>query len=270
MLGDVVDLLVCPVCGNGLVLGSGVVRCAGGHGFDVARQGYVSLLVGSRAPGTADTAAMVAARQEFLGRGHYAPLAVRLAEVVRGGPSGVVLDAGAGTGYYLAEAVTGRGIALDVSKHAIRRAARAHDRIGAVVADVWRPLPVRDASVDVVINVFAPRNGPEFARVLRPGGRLVVVTPTPRHLEPLVAELGLLTVDEEKDRRVTESLRGLFAETGSRTLEFPMELGPADVEAVVGMGPSAWHSDLAAIRGRIGDLVTVTASFRMSTFEPIV
>jgi 23S rRNA (guanine745-N1)-methyltransferase len=266
MLGDIADLLICPVCGGDLVLGDGVMRCPDGHGFDVARQGYVSLLTGSRAPGTADTPAMVAARQEFLGQGHYAPLALRLAETVRRGPSEVVLDAGAGTGYYLARAITGRGIALDVSKHALKRAARAHERIGAVVADVWRPLPIRDASVDVVINVFAPRNGPEFARVLRPGGRLVVVTPGPDHLAPLVDELGLLTVDGEKGRRVTESLRGLFTETENSTWTFPIELGPEAIETVVGMGPNAWHSDPAAIRRRIPDSLTVTASFSMSTF----
>jgi 23S rRNA (guanine745-N1)-methyltransferase len=162
------------------------------------------------------------------------------------------------------------GIALDVSKHAVRRAARAHPRLGAVVADVWRPLPVASGAVDVLLNVFAPRNGAEFARVLRPGGVLVVVTPTSRHLEPLVERLGLLSVDESKERRTAESLGGRFRATGRSVREFPLHLRHADVEAVVGMGPSAWHVDAEVMRREITglpDTSTVTASFNISTFE---
>ncbi|MER5650073.1 putative RNA methyltransferase [Streptosporangium sp. NPDC002524] len=273
MLDDVVEHLACPVCRGSLELGERVLRCALGHGFDVARQGYVSLLTGSRVPGTADSAAMVAARDAFLAAGHYAPLAEAVAGACRTGAK-VVADAGAGTGHYLARALDGLpeavGVALDVSKHAIRRAARAHPRLGAVVADVWRPLPLGDDTIDVLLNVFAPRNGAEFARVLKGSGELVVVTPTSRHLSPLVERLGLLSVDDAKERRVAESLNDHFVETGRSALAFEMTLGHDAVEAVVGMGPSAWHTDTEVMRRRIVELpemCLVEASFRMSIFE---
>ncbi|GAA3310313.1 hypothetical protein GCM10020219_015770 [Nonomuraea dietziae] len=83
MLADIVDYLACPVCRDGLRLTDGSLRCGQGHGFDVARQGYVSLLTGSQAPGTADSPAMVAARADFLAAGHYAPLADALAKAVQ-------------------------------------------------------------------------------------------------------------------------------------------------------------------------------------------
>ena len=169
-LTDIVDYLICPVCGDALSLDGRVVGCPRGHVFDVARQGYVSLLTGSQAPGTADSTAMVTAREAFLGAGHFDPLAEAVAGACRT-EARVVADAGAGTGHYLSrvldhlpEAV---GMALDVSKHAIKRAARAHPRLGAVVADVWRPLPVRDGAVDTLLNVFAP---PKWGRV-RPGAQ---------------------------------------------------------------------------------------------------
>lgn len=319
MLADIVDFLACPVCAEPVRLGQGSLRCGRGHAFDVARQGYVSLLVGSRPPGTADSAEMVAARAAFLAAGHYAPLADALAGTVQGrllekcrhigafsysadgdgvkayGGGGtetagretghprepVIVDAGAGTGYYLAAALdaAGRGIgmAFDVSKHAVRRAARAHPRLGAFVADVWRRLPIGDGVADVLLNVFAPRNGPEFRRVLRPGGGLVVVTPAPGHLSPLVEELGLLSVDAGKERRVARALEG-FAEIDRREIVFPMELGPAEVAAVVGMGPSAWHTGereleegIARVFGRNSagnrKKVVAEACFRLSTFE---
>jgi SAM-dependent methyltransferase len=146
------------------------------------------------------------------------------------------------------------------------------------VADVWRPLPIRDGVADVVIDVFAPRNGPEFRRILRPDGVVVVVTPARTHLSPLVEELGLLSVDEEKERRVARSMEG-FAETGRRSIEFDMELDPGDIAQVVGMGPSAWHTDAADLEKRISGYASrnvskrrpkaVThAAFHLSIFEP--
>ncbi|MFB9840727.1 putative RNA methyltransferase, partial [Actinoallomurus acaciae] len=80
MLTDVVSLLRCPVCGADLTLGGRSLRCPARHAFDVARQGYAGLLTGNVRTGTADTAAMVAARAEFLDGGHYAPLAGLVAE----------------------------------------------------------------------------------------------------------------------------------------------------------------------------------------------
>ncbi|WP_431897046.1 putative RNA methyltransferase [Nonomuraea sp. bgisy101] len=278
MLADIVEHLRCPVCRDGLRLEAGGVRCGQGHVFDVARQGYVSLLTGSQAPGTADSPAMVAARADFLAAGHYAPLAGALAEtagavIPASAESPVVADAGAGTGYYVSavlDAVPGAtGMAFDISKHAVKRAAKAHDRVGAFVADVWKPLPVKDGVADVVMNVFAPRNGAEFARIMRPGGNLIVVTPAGDHLSPLVRELGLLSVDEAKEHRVAESLRG-FTETDRREVRFEMALSRDDVALVVGMGPSAWHKDQSHLTDQIRKFPEWTpaiASFRLSIFR---
>ena len=181
-------LLTCPVCALPLQDVGRALACERGHRFDAARQGYVNLLTGKGSPFEGDTAEMVEARAAFLGSGHYAPLreSVVAAAVRDAGTPAVALDAGAGTGYYLeglAAAVPGLfPVALDVSKIALRRAARRLPGGIGIVWDVWRPLPVADASVDVLLNVFAPRNAPEFVRVLAPGGRLVVVTPRPGHL----------------------------------------------------------------------------------------
>ncbi|WP_283138761.1 putative RNA methyltransferase [Rhizohabitans arisaemae] len=274
MLRDVIPYLICPVCGSETTLAGESVRCAGGHVFDVARQGYVNLRGPERGAGTGDTAPMVAAREGFLNAGHYAPLAEAL---TAGLPEhGLIVDAGAGTGYYLSAVLRDRpgriGLAVDSSKYALRRAARAHERIGAVVADVWRPLPVRTASAAAVLNVFAPRNGAEFHRVLQPSGVLVVVTPTPRHLRGLVETLGLLTVDEHKETRVGDTLAGHFTSAGAKTLEVPLKLGREEVTAIVAMGPSAWHTDPAVLAERIKALpgtVEETASFQITCFHPI-
>ncbi|NUT41893.1 MAG: methyltransferase domain-containing protein [Thermoactinospora sp.] len=279
MLADIVDHLRCPVCHDPVRLADGAVRCPRRHAFDVARQGYVSFLAGSQAPGTADTPEMVAARAAFLAAGHYAPLAAALAELAATAPSAqgspVVVDAGAGTGYYLAALLDhlpgATGIAFDISKHAIKRAARAHERLGAFVADVWKPLPIADNAADLLLDVFAPRNGPEFLRVLRPGGRLVVVTPGRSHLSPLVDELGLLSVDDAKEQRISRSLAG-FTEVGRRTVRAGMLLDSAEIVQVVAMGPSAWHTDMSGLKERLAKnhgKVAVGAEFHLSTFEAL-
>ncbi|MBW8486105.1 putative RNA methyltransferase [Actinomadura parmotrematis] len=274
MLPDVVDHLVCPVCGAGLAITGRGLRCPEGHAFDIARQGYANLLPGGARPGTADTPEMVAARETFLGAGRFDALTGRIATLLTG--RATVLDAGAGTGHYLAAVLDGTpgaaGIALDLSKHAARRAARAHPRIGAIVADLWRPLPVRTGSMHAVLNVFAPRNAAEYRRVLAPGGVLCTVTPTPRHFGPLVGELGLISVDAAKTDRTDRTLAGDFALTDREELETREPLGHAEIETLVGMGPSAHHIDAAELRRRIGalpDPFPVPLSFVISQYRPL-
>src|SRR6266540_688688 len=306
VLSEVVRLLRCPVCGAGLTCDDRVLRCSACHYYDIAKYGYVSLLA-RRAP-AGDTAEMVAAREEFLAAGHYRWLADLIADAAclvitgrghagsvgdagrrraslaeprtaggsgRTDPGGVVVEAGAGTGYHLA-AVLDRlpdtvGIAVDSSAYALRRAVRAHPRIAAVRADLWRELPLVDGAADLVLNVFAPRHGAEFRRVLAPDGVLLTVTPTGRHLAELVDRLGLLSVDEEKDRRLTESLGEWFTLEDATEHEVTLRLDHAAVGGLVGMGPSARHTDAAALAARIAalpDPMPVTASCRLTHWRP--
>jgi 23S rRNA (guanine745-N1)-methyltransferase len=160
----VLQALRCPVCGAILRSGPGALRCEAGHAFDIARQGYVNLLTG-RPPAGAETPDMVAARAELLAAGHLAPVARAAVDAVSQPDSdGLVLDVGAGTGYYLAAVLDARpthhGLALDVSKAAARWAARAHPRASSVVADAWRGLRSRTAVSTSCFNLFAPATGP--------------------------------------------------------------------------------------------------------------
>jgi 23S rRNA (guanine745-N1)-methyltransferase len=232
----------------------------------------VNLLHARIPSGTADTAAMVAARVDLLGSGVYDPLADELATHAR---DGLIVDAGAGTGYYLArvlDAAPGAyGLALDVSAIALRRAARAHERAGAAVWNLWEPWPVASDSATVILNVFAPRNGPEFHRVLAPGGTLVVASPNPGHLGEL-AEL-VVSVDERKAERIDATLGELFTLDGRTEVTRQVRLSPAQVRQVVGMGPSAHHLHRDGRQERL-DAVTepvdVTTSFTVSVYRPVV
>lgn len=240
-------LLLCPVCGEPLDRAARTLACDRGHRFDAARQGYFNLLTGKGSPFEGDTAEMVDAREQFLGSGHYAPLrrAVVAAALRQFPAPAVALDAGAGTGYYLeglADAVPGLfPVALDISKVALRRAARRLPGGASIVWDVWRPLPLADGSVDVLLNVFAPRNPAEFVRVLAPGGCLVVVTPRPGHLAGLEAVGPLLSVPAQKADDVRAAFDGALVETSREDLDYAMQLPQDLARSALVMGPAAHH-----------------------------
>ncbi len=257
-VADVVDLLACPTCaGRGagdepLRLDGPTLRCAQGHAYDVARQGHVNLL-GRAAPRNADTAEMVAARERFLGGGTYDAVADALTDAVVRHSTGAVavLDVGAGPGFYLGRVLAGladrersaRGLALDVSPAAARRAARAPGPVGSVVADAWGALPVRPAAVDVVLSVFAPRHPPELARVLAPDGVAVVVSPLPEHLVGLRSAWGLLAVEEGKQERLASTFGEHLEPVEETDVRYSAAVGAASVADLVAMGPNAFHRD---------------------------
>jgi 23S rRNA (guanine745-N1)-methyltransferase len=216
---------------------------------------------------------MVADRAGFLAAGHYAGITAALADAVRAddargdGPPRTVLDAGGGTGAHLAGVLDrlpdAVGVVLDASRYAARRAARAHPRAMAVVADSWGRWPVRDAVLDRVLVVFAPRNGAETARVLRPGGRLVVVTPAADHLAELVGPLGLLTVDPAKADRLAATLGPHLRRVATSAHRQQLALDHAAVRTLVGMGPHARHlgeQELAARVAALPEPVAVTVA----------
>jgi 23S rRNA (guanine745-N1)-methyltransferase len=268
VLADVVELLRCPVCGEGLSIAEGTLRCTAGHSFDIARQGYVNLV-----PGRADTAEMVEARDAFLRAGHFRRLSEELAKEARAAADGAVLDLGAGTGDHLAAVLDSLpdrlGIAVDASPAALRRAARSHPRAAAIGADAWKPLPLRDGIATIVLSVFAPRNAAEMARILAPGGALLAVTPTTRHLHELVGPLGLLSVPDDKEDRLDAQLVAHFTLASRRTIEYAMFLTRDECAQLVRMGPSAWHVDEGSVNQGLDALpepLTVTASMTLSAF----
>lgn len=240
-LDTALPLLACPHCAGPLARTSAAVGCGAGHRFDLARQGYLSLLGGRSRTDTGDDAGMVAARADFLGAGHYAPIADAVASVAAAAGGERVLEIGAGTGYYLAHTDPAVGVALDSSRYAARRAARAHPRVASVLADAWAPLPVGTGAVDIVLVVFAPRVATELARVLRPGGSAIVVTPRPEHLAEIREPLGMLAIDAGKAAALQQRWRPDFEPVTETPVTAQLSLGHDALRALVAMGPAARH-----------------------------
>jgi len=218
---------------------------------------------------------MIAARESILGAGHFLPLAKAIAELAGTHASWarLVMEAGAGTGYYVAHVLDSLprslGLAIDLSKYAARRAARAHLRLDAVIADVFEPLPVQSGAVDLAVNVFAPRPAAELHRVLSSDGRLIVAVPTTRHLEELRAPLALLDVDRKKEWRLERALDPFFRQLERRSCRWTMELNHEQIASLAGMGPSARHigpDTLAESIAGLAPVVTVTGEVDLHVY----
>jgi len=237
-----VTALRCPVCGGTLLRQEKVFRCEKGHSFDLARQGYVNLMVhngsGKR---HGDDKRMVSARTAFLDKGFYDPLSRLLCELAGKTEGDVLLaDAGCGEGKYTCDILnalksSGRkaeGVGVDISREALIAAARRDRSLTLAVASSAQ-LPLLSGCCDMVLNVFSPFCREEFLRVLKPGGTLLRVWPLEQHLW----ELKTLVYDEPYPNRPPEPEAEGFILSEYRELRYAITLHGAEIGALFEMTP---------------------------------
>ena len=236
--------LICPICRLALEQGDTLWRCERGHSFDRAREGYVNLLPvqhkNSRDPG--DEPQMVMARRAFLEAGHYRPLRDAVLALLAPLKAQTLLDIGCGEGDYtgaftdIATDVVG----LDIARLAIRLAAKRFRQITWLVGS-GAHLPLADASVDVVTNLFTQLHVSEMQRVLRPAGHLLVVTPSPRHLWALREQL-FDEVREHDPDKFMAALSPAFDPLSRTELRVPLRLSQPALQQLLQMTPYAWKA----------------------------
>ena len=259
----------CPLCQRPLLRDGRVLICDNNHNFDLAREDYVNLIsTGKKLSETVgDSSAMLIARRAFLDAGHYEPLRNRLIEMVGSFTPKVVGDLGCGEGWYVGGIAQALPQALcfgtDIARFGVRMAARAYPAVSFAAADTNDNLPLADQAVDVLLNVFAPRNPAEFNRVLATTGRLFVVIPSADHLESLRVRERLIGIQADKQEAVIAAMSGDFKQVASEHLTIGLDLDQQAVSWLIGMTPNA--------RFNVGDIVyeplQTTASFDIVTFE---
>jgi 23S rRNA (guanine745-N1)-methyltransferase len=182
-------MLLCPVreCRLALVRDQKRFVCTNGHSFDVARSGYVNLLQPqerrSKNPGDAPEA--VAARRRLHDRGVTEPLLRGIAGLLKATPQEAILDAGCGDGFYLGTLARETGFdahGIDISIPAVEAAAKTYPECEWIVGNADRFVPYADAGFSCVMSITARMNAPEFRRVLKADGRLLVALPAPDDL----------------------------------------------------------------------------------------
>ncbi|MFV8782192.1 23S rRNA (guanine(745)-N(1))-methyltransferase [Microbulbifer sp. SA54] len=242
----------CPNCKQPLEPQQDAWRCASGHTFDRAREGYVNLLPvqkkRSREPG--DSGEMLQARRRFLDSGHYQPLAEAICAMLGAGDvqqrDRHLLDIGCGEGYYSrALAASGwpedRIAGVDIAKAGVRLAAKRQPRAQFAVASSF-DIPLADSSVSGILRVFAPGPASELHRVLEPDGVLLDVSPGPEHLWSLKRAL----YREPRAHQAPAVLEG-FELAAEMRCAFTLNLKGREVIAdFLSMTPFAWKGDSEA------------------------
>lgn len=270
------SLFCCPICAQGLDRQDSRYLCPQGHSFDRAAAGYVHLLpankMHSKDPG--DDKGMATARNRFLSGDYYAPLRDALAELALAyAPKGAdILDAGCGEGYYSAalyRALVQGGKAprmagVDLSKHALRRAAKREKAIEFAVASVY-DLPVADRQADLLVNCFSPLALEEFLRVLRPGGLYFYVVPGARHLWELKEVLYPNPYPNEEKLTPYRGLRYLEVKAVDGSIHLPDQQTISDLFQ---MTPYFWKTPKEGAQ-RLSQLTELdtTISFRIHVFR---
>lgn len=267
------SLLCCPICGKGLEREPGRYTCPNGHSYDLAREGYVHLLPANRkhAKEPGDDKGMAAARNRFLGKDYYAPLAAALEELAVESRPEAVLDSGCGEGYYtqrLWNGLTGAGsevrlAGVDLSKPSVRLAARRVPSGEFAVASVYH-LPVGTETVDLLLNCFSPLALEEFRRVLRPGGWFLYVVPGSDHLWELKQVLYDTPYRNQEEDVPYEG----FVYRRVVPVRYKMAVSGEDLKDLFQMTPYYWKTPKeGTARLDALDGLEITADFRVHVFR---
>jgi 23S rRNA (guanine745-N1)-methyltransferase len=269
--------LACPLDGAPLQGDGATWRCAAGHCFDIASQGYANLLPvqQKRSLDPGDSKEMVAARRRFLNAGYYQPIAAAVSRAVLAELSEdatiTCLDAGCGEGYYLRQlaAVRSSGqmlalLGLDISKWAVLAAAKQDKRPNWIVGTNAH-LPVLSETLDRVLCMFGFPVYAEFARVLKSGGELLQVDAGQEHLRELREIIyPALKLERTAEAAVPAGFRHLLTETVSFLLSLDSQEQIADLLA---MTPHLYRASVDG-RARAAALKTlsVTVDVRLNRF----
>ena len=256
-------MLICPVrgCRLELVREERRVVCARNHSFDIARSGYINLLQVQerRAKDPGDSEEAMAARRRLHDRGVTARHQAAIAEAISATPGDVVLDAGCGDGFYLGTMQQQSGLAghgVDISVPSVDAAAKRYPSCEWIVANADRGLPYSDKSFSAVLSITGRMNAPEFRRVLRDDGRMLVAVAAPDDL------IELRKSGKDRVPQASQTFAKEFELVGQRRVTASADLDADTVRDVL-------ISIYRPMQAQPVDAMRVTFSLDLLMFKPL-
>mgnify|MGYP002624583609 CR=1 FL=1 len=236
--------LKCPLCSKELIKEEKTYSCLCGHSFDISKEGYTNLLMKQSRKEFGDSVMQVNARRNFFATDPYRPLKERVAEVLKSLSTETIVDSGCGEGYYTnyiqSQLPQIDVFGLDISKEAVRLASR-HSKANYFVASN-QALPFYDKSIETLLNMFAPIDEKECARVLKDDGSFVTVQVGADHLLGLKKAL----YDDVYFNEVNY-LQSEFSLSESEKIDFTIHLNSQkEIQDLFHMTPYYYHTSRAS------------------------
>ena len=255
----------CPVCKTDLRLEQNSLFCSKRHCFDIAKTGYVNLAMGTKSSKHYSRETF-RNRREILEKGYYSHILKELVRLTESfGSIGTILDIGCGDGYYsrkIKEALSDKTvIAFDISRDAVQLAAKSDlsDSVKWFVGNL-EELPIKDKSIDCILNIFTPANYSEFNRVLREGGYVIKVIPGNDHLRELrEAAKGQLKSGQYSNADVVTYFQKKYAVIYHRRLSATYAVTLEEIKAFANMTPLLFHVNKQEIDYRNIKEITIEA-----------
>lgn len=243
----------CPICQENLTLLETNFKCCNRHSFDLAKFGYVNLAPQIKQSANYDKENFQN-RQQILEAGFYQAILDAVSDLLANSKTTTtILDIGCGEGFYsrkLQESHSEKTFyAFDISKDSVQIAAKSEPNwaVNWFVGDLAR-LPIKDASMDILLDIFSPANYGEFRRVLSKDGILIKVIPTENHLKEIRQRVqDQLTNKEYSNQDIKEHFQEHFTILSSQTASLTKTITAEQLQALLSMTPLLFHVDQSKI-----------------------
>ena len=243
----------CPICQENLTLVESSLKCCKRHSFDLAKFGYVNLAPQIKQSANYDKENFQN-RQQILEAGFYQAILEVVSDLLSNSKNAkTILDIGCGEGFYsrkLQERHPDKIFyAFDISKDSVQIAAKSEPNwaVNWFVGDLAR-LPIKDASMDILLDIFSPANYGEFRRVLSKDGILIKVIPTKNHLKEIRQKVqDQLTNKDYSNQDIKNHFQDHFTILSSQTASLTKPITAEQLQALLSMTPLLFHIDQTKI-----------------------
>ena len=243
----------CPICRENLTLVESSLKCENRHSFDLAKFGYVNLAPQIKQSANYDKENFQN-RQRILEAGFYQAILEAVSDLLSNSKNAkTILDIGCGEGFYsrkLQESHPDKTFyAFDISKDSVQIAAKSEPNwaVNWFVGDLSR-LPLQDASMDILLDLFSPANYGEFRRVLSKDGILIKVIPTKNHLKEIRQKVqDQLTNKDYSNQDIKNHFQNNFTILSSKTASLTKPITAEQLQALLSMTPLLFHIDQTKI-----------------------
>lgn len=243
----------CPICRENLTLVESSLKCENRHSFDLAKFGYVNLTPQIKQSANYDKENFQN-RQQILEAGFYQAILEAVSDLLASTKTTkTILDIGCGEGFYsrkLQERHPDKTFyAFDISKDSVQIASKSEPNwaVNWFVGDLAR-LPIKDASMDILLDIFSPANYGEFRRVLSKDGILIKVIPTENHLKEIRQKVQDQLINKDySNQDIKNHFQEHFTILSSQTASLTKTITADQLQALLSMTPLLFHIDQTKI-----------------------